>query len=67
MASDQLWVMERGSVPSCWCPLQPGTTEGTFSVIVGMNLIADDPPGEKWGEFWYDEDGAIHIRKYEPR
>ena len=54
------WLRQRGT--QCWCPYEPPD-----KVIVGLNLIADTPPGEDVGEFWYDKDDELHIEMREPK
>lgn len=46
------WVWERGTDPPVWCPVDD---EGR--IVIGLSIIADEPPGESMGSFWYDEGG----------
>jgi len=47
----RLWLRERDADPACWCPWELPAT-----VVLGLNLITDLPPGDDVGEFWFDDD-----------
>ena len=53
----KLWLRERDMLPACWCPWEPPAT-----VVLGLNLITDLPPGDDVGEFWFDEEDAPNIQ-----
>lgn len=38
------WAMDVTMEPPCFCPVE-GDPEGEFSIVDGMNLITDTPPG----------------------
>ena len=50
----EYWVRERGT--NCWCPFEPPNT-----VLLGMNLITDKPPGVDAGWFWFNDDNVMEI------
>ena len=49
------WIKERGTVPPLWCPVDVEK----YAVVIGMNVIADEPPGTDIGEFWFDDEGQL--------
>ena len=55
------WVKERGVEPPLYCPLD--REQG--AVIVGMNFMGT-PREPVVGEFWYDNDGEIHVELVKP-
>jgi len=55
----QYWLKERNSNPTVWCPYQMPTT-----VITGLAMIADKPPGADAGWFAYTS-GGIDIILHE--
>lgn len=59
----KLWVRERDTHPPVWCPVEL-VSDTECRVIDGMTMIAEKPPGEAWGEFWYGPTGDISVNKY---
>ena len=47
------WVREKGKEPPCFCPIEED------SIVLGMNLVADHPPGKLVGEFTLTDDGIL--------
>lgn len=56
---ERLWLLERGSIPSCHCPYEPPDT-----VVLGLSWLGP-PPGRVVGEFSLDEAGDVQITLYE--
>ena len=55
----EYWLKERNSNPAVWCPYQMPAT-----VITGLAMIADKPPGTDAGCFAYTSSG-VDIMLYE--
>lgn len=55
---NRLWLLERGSVPPCYCPFEP-----PYTVVLGLSWLGM-PPGQVVGEFSLDEAGDVQIRLY---
>ena len=49
---EKYWLRERNSNPVAWCPYQMPAT-----VITGLTVIADQPPGIDAGWFCYASGG----------
>ena len=55
----RFWLKERNRAPNVLCPIEE---DGT--IVLGMNLITDHPPGKVVGEFWINERGEIECETY---
>jgi hypothetical protein len=51
----EYWLKQRNSNPAVWCPYQMPNT-----VVTGLAMIMDEPPGTDAGWFW-DVPGGIEI------
>jgi hypothetical protein len=53
MKSKELWVKERGK--DCYSPIDLDTNE----VMIGLCIITNEPPGEVFGEYWFEDSEVI--------
>ena len=55
----EYWLKQRNCDPPVWCPYQMPNT-----VVTGLSMIADKPPGTDAGWFW-DTPGGTEILLHE--
>jgi hypothetical protein len=51
----ELWVKERGK--NCYSPIDRDTNE----VMYGLCIISNEPPGEVFGEYWFEKNGDCMV------